>query len=327
MKIKLINVDAKFNLAIRKMYNFYKDEHEVEMLDLKLPGYPHNKTVTIDGSGYDLICISNIFEVNAYRVQVENCNAVVYGGIGSRNPDGKLPGEIEILQPYYFPDEDTSVGFITRGCIRNCWFCKVPKHEGPLFEYGRVEDIVQHKKCSFLDNNILAYKKHAQVLQWLIDHEIRCDFNQGLDIRLVTEENAELLSKLKYMGAYTFAFDDPKYEPVIAEKLSLLKKYITKPWALRFYVYYHPDMRLAELVARVKWLKERKCLPYIMRDKACWDDPAKEFLIDYTAYCNQPSLFKNISFEDFLWKRHKNVDRITASLNTYLGLEKEIENE
>ena len=225
MKILLINVDSRWNMAIRKMYNFFRAEHEVEMRDLGLSGYPHNRRVTIDAADFDQVYVSNIFDNNADRVDVINCSAVIYGGIGSRDLHRQLPPEIEATEPYYFPEEDTSHGFITRGCIRNCWFCKVPKYEGKLKAYNTVEAIVKHKKVKFYDNNILAYPHHMEVFRWLLERpDIKVEFNQGLDFRLVNDENLDALSRLNYMGAYIFAFDEPKYQPLLEKKLVLMKQ-------------------------------------------------------------------------------------------------------
>lgn len=43
MNILLINVDSKWNMAIRKMYNYFIKENNVEMIDLNFNGYKHNK--------------------------------------------------------------------------------------------------------------------------------------------------------------------------------------------------------------------------------------------------------------------------------------------
>lgn len=319
MKILLINVDSRWNMAIRKMFSFFRKNHEVDMIDLGFSGYPHKRTKVIDAADYDKVFVSNIFDINKDRVTVINCEDVTFGGIGSNNPHLQLPDEIEMTEPFYYDDEDTSHGFITRGCIRNCWFCKVPKFEGKLKEYNTVESIVKHKKVKFYDNNILAYSKHMEVFQWLLDHpEIKCEFNQGLDFRLVNDENLAALSKLNYMGEYIFAFDEPKYQPLLEKKLILMKKYISKPWKLKFYIYYHPSMDLKQLFDRVEWCRKNECLPYVMRDRACWDCDKKNFLIDYAAYCNQPAFFKNLTFEQFLEKRTKNEKRKTESLKTFI---------
>lgn len=317
MKILLVNVDSRFNLAVRRMYNYFRKDNEVEMIDLGLDGYPNRKKVTVNAEGYDKVYSSNIFEINQDRFEIIGCDDITYGGIGSINPSLQLPKEIEQTEPYYYEHEDTSYGFITRGCIRNCWFCKVPKYEGKLKVYNSLESVIKHKKVKFLDNNILAYKEHMDVFRYLIDKKIRCEFNQGLDFRLINEENAEALSKLNYMGEYIFAFDDPKYEPLLEKQLKVIKKYISKDWKLKFYIYQAKDMDIAQLIRRVEWCRANRCLPYVMRDINCWDSKERNFYIDYAAYCNQPSFFKKMDFETFLYKRHKNQERINETLGIY----------
>lgn len=305
-------------MAIRKMYTYYSKSNEVTMIDLNFNGYPHKKTKEIEASGYDQVFISNIFDVNKDRVTVINCDSVTYGGIGSNYPERQLPPEIEMSEPYYFPDEDTSYGFITRGCIRQCWFCKVPKYEGKLKEYNRIEDIVKHKKFIALDNNIFAYKGCCDVFQWLIDNDIQCDFNQGLDFRLANDDNLKLLSQLKYLKSeYIFAFDDPKYQKILDKKIVLMKKYIPQDWRIKFYIYIHPSMSTELLIHRAEWCRRNRCLPYVMRDAECYKDEKKDFYTDYAAYCNQPSFFKKLTFKEFLEKRHTNKERINYSLAVY----------
>lgn len=312
-------------MAIRRMYTYYFQQgHEVEMRDLGLSGYPHKRRVTVDASGFDEVYVSNIFEQNAHRVAVENCERVTFGGIGSRDPDLKLPPEIENTEPYYAAGEKITYGFITRGCIRNCWFCKVPKYEGKLKAYNTVESIVRGvpgEVVKFLDNNILAYPHHMDIFNWLIERGTRCEFNQGLDFRLVNDENLDALARLNYAGEYIFAFDDPKYQKLLNKKIVQIKKYIPKPWKLKFYIYYHPDMDLAQLFDRAEWCREHECLPYVMRDAACWECNQKDFLTDYAAYCNQPSFFKNIDFYTFLEKRMQGgsigAKRKDSSANIY----------
>lgn len=325
MKILLVNVDSRWNMAIRRMRAYYTAQgHDVEMYDVGMSGYPHNRTAKVDASNFDRVFVSNIFERNANRVKVTGCDSVEYGGIGSRDPNRQLPAEIEATPPYYYQGEKESYGFITRGCIRNCWFCKVPKYEGKLKAYNTVGQIVRGvpgERVHFLDNNILAYPGHCDVFRWLIEHNTRCEFNQGLDFRLVTDENIELLARLNYMGEYIFAFDDPKYEELLEKKVKQIKRYIPKPWKLKFYIYVHPDMDLSQTIKRVEWCRSHECLPYIMRDQACWESDQREFLIDYSAYCNQASMFKQMTFEQFLEKRQESgsisEERRLQCLKTY----------
>lgn len=321
MKVLLVNVDSDWNIALRRIQR-WGIEHgwDVTSIDCGLNSYPSKKYIEIDANGYDRVYVSNIFNINVNRIGIVGCNWIDWGGVGSNFPLKKLPKEIDDCEPWYSEDEDTAVGFITRGCIRNCRFCMVPRTEGRLREYRRVEDIVgDKKKAVFLDNNILAYDKHEDVLRWLRDNKISCFFRQGLDIRLINDANAKLLSELKYNGEYLFAFDDPNDVDIIEEKLAIVKKYIPKPWRIRFFLYYNPDMRMEELIARAEWCREHECLPYVMRDKSCWDmdKDIKDFLTDYCAYCNQPRMFKKEDFDAFLRSRYTNEVRIADSSRKY----------
>ena len=172
-----------------------------------------------------------------------------------------------------------------------------------------------------MDNNILAYEGHKEILKELRDKKVKCQFNQGLDIRKIDDENAKLLSELNYFGEYYFAFDDLKIEPIILGKLEIINKYITKDWKLKMFLYCNPNMDLVkDVVYRVEFCNNHKILPYLMRDQTCWDSENNEFYIDLCAWCNQPGLFKKMTFEEFMQKRTNNEDRRKSSIALYTGL-------
>lgn len=281
--------------------------------------YPHNKSFECNASFFDLVYVSNIFETNRDNVKIYYAKNINIGGVGSSNPLNLLPKEIDDMIPWYYPTEKISYGFITRGCIRNCYFCKVPKTEGKLKYYCDIEKIIQHKNVKFMDNNFLAYDGHIEILKKLVEMKVKCQFNQGLDYRLTNDDNLYWLSKLNYLGEYTFAFDDIRYYDSINEKIKLIKKYIPADWKLKFYCYFNKNDKIKDLIFRIDWCKEHKCLPYLMRDINCYSDieERKNFLIDYAAYCNQPSLFKKMKFEEFLIKRLNDKSRIESDLEYY----------
>ena len=109
MNILLVNVDSRWNMAIRRMFTYYcREGHKVEMRDLGLSGYPHKRYVTIDGTSFDQVYVSNIFDINKERVTVTGCENVTFGGIGSRDPHLQLAPEIEATPPYYAPQRRTT---------------------------------------------------------------------------------------------------------------------------------------------------------------------------------------------------------------------------
>ena len=92
MRVLLVNVDARFNIALRRLRRCYIEAgDEAEEMDLGLPAYPHGKKRMVDASGYDKVWVSNLFDVNADRVAVYGCEDVDYGGIGSCNPSNRIP--------------------------------------------------------------------------------------------------------------------------------------------------------------------------------------------------------------------------------------------
>lgn len=317
----MVNVDSKIpNLALMKLSTYHKQcGHKVDIKHLHYKGYPgHRKTTTIDASGYHKVYVSTIFTLNRDVVRVINCDDVSFGGTGY-DLHINLPQEIDDLDEDYsiYPENKKSYGFITRGCIRQCSFCFVPPKEGKLRFYRPVSRIAKHRVVEFLDNNFLAYDKHEDILQELIDTQLRCNFNQGLDIRLVTPRNAELLSKLNYEKEYIFAFDDIKYRKVIEPQYKLLKQYIQKDWKIKFFVLVGYNSSIKEDLERVMWCRENKALPYIMRHEKCWESENVDFYTDLASYCNQPPLFKNMTFEQFMRKRTTNVRRQERSIELW----------
>lgn len=322
MKVLLVDVDSKIpNLALMKLSTYYKNKgYDVELKRFEFSYYPERKRnkVNIDASIYSKVFVSIIFPINKNTIQINGCEDVSFGGTGY-DLLLKLPEEIDDCVEDYsiYPDNDTSYGFITRGCIRNCYFCFVPKKEGMLHEYRNVEQIVKHKKVKFMDNNFLAYNKCEEIMEELIEKKIKCSFNQGLDLRLITERKAELLSKLNYSGEYFFAFDDIRTKDIIFRNFEIVKKYITKEWKIKFFIYCNQDMEISDIIYRIEWCKENKCLPYLMRDINCWDSKNKNFYIDLAAWCNQPSCFKKMTFKQFMDKRTNNIDRRKRSVEIY----------
>jgi len=321
-KILLVDVDSKIpNLALMKLSTYYKNKgYEVALERLGLDGIPHKRNRSIiNAEGFEKVFVSIIFTMNKDIPQIIGCKDIELGGVGY-DLKVKLPQEIDDCEEDYsiYPKSEFSYGFITRGCIRKCPFCVVWKKEGKIHKYREIDQIVKHKKVKFLDNNILAYSKCEEILQELIDKKIRCQFNQGIDVRLMTEKRAELLCKLNYIGEFFFAFDDIKDKEIIDKKFKLFKKYLSKNWKVRFYVYCNAETPIKDVVYRVEWCKRNKVLVFFMRDKNCWKSKNKSFYSDLASFCQSIRFFKNWSFEKFMEARTNNPKRRREHIEKYL---------
>lgn len=352
MNILLVDVDSTWpNMAICQLYAYHlKQGDTVTLHKMNLEGYPTNKPKQVDACGYDRTYVSVVFSYNAEKFEITDCKDVQVGGSGI-DLDTELPPEVasqpldyKIYSEYIqenFSDKPKRLArelknlneyvydFMTRGCIRNCGFCIVPKKEGGLRLVKEVSDILENpsyspeKTIMFMDNNFLAYSGHMEILQELVDRQVRCCFSQGLDIRLLNKDNAQLLDQLNYRGEYTFAFDDVKLLPVITRKLELLKE-IDFKGRLRFFVFVSPEFTTIEDdMFRIRFLRERGILPYVMRHYTCWESENKYFYTDVAGWCNMPTAFKRVSLEDFLFnqvsgpRRKSNLPSLQRSVDLW----------
>ena len=164
----------------------------------------------------DTVYMSKVFNFTPDIDFFIDADKVIRGGTGY-NIRSRLPDEVDMMSPDYsiYPllPKDTAYGFLTRGCPNRCKWCVVPRKEGMIRPYMDIDQIAtpERRKIILMDNNILAAGDYAkQQLQKIIDRGYRIDFNQALDARLVTEEFARLLAKVKWIKRIRFGCDTQK---------------------------------------------------------------------------------------------------------------------
>ena len=124
------------------------------------------------------------------------------------------------------PDWDSSIMFGTRGCVRKCAFCAVPRLEGKTWGPAQgIRDLVWpgHKKAVLWDNNILAVPNWKDVVAELKELDVDVDFNQGLDARFVTDEVAQELAGLK-LYPIRMAYDIPNERKALERAIPALEQ-------------------------------------------------------------------------------------------------------
>lgn len=110
---------------------------------------------------YDVVYSSKVFDFTPENPYLPDCT--IRGGTGYGLYD-ELPQEIDDMFPDYsiYPECDYAIGFLTRGCIRNCRWCVVPKKEGKIRPYRTWRDVVRRDtdKLTLMDNNIGVSSNH-----------------------------------------------------------------------------------------------------------------------------------------------------------------------
>lgn len=300
------------NLALMKISAYYKEKNNNVKLLESYDEIPE----------YDKVFISKVFEFTM-TPDLNVYDNIEIGGTGFFGVNAKdLPYEIEHHYPDYnlydeyiekqiskgvnpkrFSDyKDGSIGFITRGCFRKCEFCVNRKYDRAV-KHSEIEEFLNkdRKYLYFWDDNFLAYPKWREELEKIKKVNKPFQFRQGLDIRLMTDEKAQILNKMKYRGNWMFAFDNIKDKDIIEDKLKIWKKYCKKQTRLYVLVAFESqDVNdIINTFERIKILMKYGCVPYIMRYKDYENSEMRGMYITLARWCNQVSFYKKNSFREY----------------------------
>lgn len=298
MRVGLIDVDGHNfpNLPLMKISAYHKSRGDsVEWYEPLFSGH------------MDKVYMSKVFTFTPDYPYCINANEVIKGGTGYSYPDGgeELPEEIEHIYPDYqlykdtFPD--TAYGFLTRGCPRGCDFCIVGKKEGRCAR--KVADLSEfwngQKNIVLLDANMFACKEWKDLSVQLIESGAWVDFSQGCDIRLMTDEKAEYIKRMKIKQVH-FAWDRYEDKENIVPQFKRFKE-ITQ-WDYRklgVYVLCNFNTTFEQDLDRVYTLRELGYNPYVMlyeKDKL----PAKHRLKLLQRWVNNRIIFRSCKrFEEY----------------------------
>lgn len=225
-------------------------------------------------------------------------------GYGLYDP---LPQEIDRMFPDYsiYPDCRYAIGFLTRGCIRSCTWCVVPRKEGKIRPYCSWQQIKRpdSRDIVFMDNNVLAHPWGLEQMQSMAGQDVRVDFNQGLDIRLVTPQIAKLLASLKWIRFIRTACDTDASMESVGRMVDLLRSVGVKPYRVFVYVLVQ-DVQSAE--RRVQFLRGLGVEPFAQpyRDFAANAELFRE-LRDFARWVNDKAVFRAVkTFDEYRGRKH-----------------------
>jgi hypothetical protein len=175
-----------------------------------------------------------------------------------------LPDAIEHAMPdYSLYSMDYSMGFVTRGCPRKCAHCFVPDKEGDIRANADVSEFLAHKKLVLMDNNILAHPHGIEQIEKIVSLGVAVDFNQGLDARLIDDQTARLLSKLKWLAPLRLACDSPAMIEPVRKAVEHLRWQNVTPSRYFCYVLVKDVPQAVEVVRALKGMNvDPFCQPY-----------------------------------------------------------------
>ena len=280
MRIGLIDVDGHNfpNIPLMKLSAWHKQQGDsVEWYSPMFSGH------------VDRVYMSKVFSFTPDYEYFVDADEVIKGGSGycihtvngkeeyQTENDLPLLPEIEHIYPDYsiYPEltKDTAYGYLTRGCPRNCSFCHTTQKDG--CRSVKVANLAEfwngQKNVILLDQNILACRDHLELLSQLIESKANVEFNGGLDIRLITKQNVEMLKQIK-LKCIHFAFDRYQDKQIVERNLKLFKDmtgYNKDKHNILVYILVNYDTTLAQDIERIEFCRSLNFAPYVMiYDKA-----------------------------------------------------------
>ena len=204
MRTLLIHADGKLpNLALMRLSAHLKEcGRDIELT--------HSIAPMLAGE-YEQVYCSVIFQKTWPKVEalLTHCPTAIVGGTGSGSwrtlEDMGMAGEAVDYSPY--PDFPHSIGFSQRGCRLTCKFCVVPQKEGRPKNPMAIRKLWRGepwpKEIILLDNDFFGEPSWRERAQEIIDGQYKVSICQGINVRNLTDEQADYLSR---MGTYSLNF-------------------------------------------------------------------------------------------------------------------------
>ena len=257
---------------------------------------------------YDRVYMSKVFTHTLdYQQTINNAKEIVRGGTGY-DLSSRLPEDAELITPdyslYSFIDNKTAYGFLTRGCIRKCPWCIVPKKEGGVKPYQDVDEIAVDGRTHLIlmDNNILAAGDYGMSqLHKIVKRGYRVDFNQAMDARLVTDEVAQVLAQIKWLNYIRFGCDTPGQIKDCEQAIELIRSYGYKKEFMLFTML-HGDInecydRVSYWRGKWNWKVTAQAQPFLNLTSVHQDIP--QWQKDMARWTMRKWFYKTMDFKDF----------------------------
>lgn len=280
MNIGLIDVDGHGfpNIALMKIASYHKaigDSVEIATI-----------------GNYDKLYVSKLFDFSELNLNtLITTNETIIGGSGY-DLNIHLPAEIESCNPDYsvYPMYDFSLQFYSRGCIRNCSFCIVRQKEGYIQSVKPMKLNPNGKRIEVLDNNFFANPEWKFAVEDLLSTKQTVNLH-GVDVRIMNEEQAYWLNKLKHHKQIHIAWDFPNLD--LTPKIKEMTKYI-KPYKIMCYVLIGYNSTPEQDLYRIEKLREMGIDPFVMPF-----NKSEPYQKRFARWVNHKAIFKTVKWENY----------------------------
>jgi hypothetical protein len=311
MRIGLIDIDSKVpNLALMKISSFHKSVgNQVEFVKEK--------------AKYDKIYASSVFTRSKDECQklLDHYGDIIEIGGTGWDISKKLEHEIERMKPDYdlYSVEmiarrikgictkehrlekamelvNGGMGYSSRGCIRSCGFCVVPKAEGEFRQEHEIKDLINPKSNILIlhDNNFTADPLCIEKLHEIRERNLVVDINQGCDIRLMNEDIALAMSQVKHLRSIHYSWDLIGFEDQVIEGIKILSRFI-RPYRHMCFMLTGFSTSFQEDVYRFRKLIEMGVDPFVM----VYNQIPDEKLQHFQRWVNS-RIYKKCTFEEYI---------------------------
>ena len=281
MRVLLLQLDGKIpNLALMRLAGHHRGLGDTVVLR-----HVRNAEVArrdLFPESWDRIYASAIFERTkpVCKAVHERYPDAIIGGSGW---DESITVEQHGVAPDQRPDYSdyqsftASIGFTQRGCRLQCSFCKVPRMEGKNRPAATIRDIYRGepfpRHLLLLDNDFFGQPAWRELLKEIRDGGFKVCFNQGFNVRLINDEQAEAIASVNYYDdqfktrRLYCAWDNRRDEDRLFRNLDALKTHGVQPDNILVYMlvgYWRGSVLTDDDFYRHRKLREFGCRPYPM---------------------------------------------------------------
>lgn len=296
-KVGIVQVDGSYpNLALMQITRYHEDRGDkVEWFKGML--FEHE---------YQAVYASKIFSFSEMPPLPDHA---FVGGTGI-NFTNVLPEEISNSGLSYtlYPDCNYHIGFSMKGCRFACKFCCVPKKEGRPKLNSTIDGLLINPKggnrLMLLDNDFFGGPEWKVNLERIIELELKVCFIQGLNIRIITPEQASILAQCKYTNSrfnqkyLTFAWDRFNDIKLIMRGIKICNDAGIPNNQMQFFILIGFDTTPEQDMERVMTLADLGCMPFVMPF-----NKNDQYQKHFTRWVNHRAIFKTVSWANYKYKR------------------------